>query len=256
MKFPAAIVLLVLLIAVAPARAALSAAQLDSVSASPPRGAHLDPAFAAPDAHGRIRTFGNAFDGRPAFVNFVDYTCTTLCGTDLELLSQAIARSRLDPSRYRIVVIGLNPKDRAQSALAMEQKEIPSALWPATVLLLPNQNVVRRATASLGFHYVYDPEIDQFAHPAVIYVLGPDGRLWRTLSPLTLGATDLRELLAFSRPEPNLFQRVRLLCYAYGPATGLYTLRILALLKNACILTVLVLAVALILMRRAKRRTA
>lgn len=256
MKFPAAIVLLVVLIAVAPARAALSPAQLDSVSASPPRGAHLDPAFAAPDAHGRMRRFGNALGGRPAFVNFVDYTCTTLCGTDLELLAQAIAKSRLDPSRYRIVVIGIDPKDRAQSALAMEQKEIPSALWPATVLLLPDRTAIRRTTTALGFHYVYDSDIDQFAHPAVIYVLGPDGRLRRTLSPLTLGATDLRQILAFSRPEPDLFQRVRLLCYAYDPTTGLYTIRVLALLRDACILTVLVLAVALILMRRAKRRTA
>jgi protein SCO1/2 len=241
---------------VAPAHAALSTAQLDSVAVSPPPGARVDPALSARDAHGRTRTLAAVFGGRAAFVNFVDYTCTTLCGTDLALLSQAVMKSRLDRSRYRIVVIGIDPKDNAQAALAMERKEIPAALWPETVLLLPNQKVVRRATAALGFHFVYDPAIDQFAHPAVIYVVGPDGALRRVLSPLALHIANLRGLLQSSTPQPDLFERIRLLCYAYDPATGLYTLRVLTLLKFACIVTVLMLVGALIVLRRFRRHRA
>lgn len=256
MKLLPAIILLVLIVPVAPVRAALSPAQLDNVAVSPPPGAHLDLSLAAPDAAGRIRTLASVLRSRPAFVNFVDYTCTTLCGTDLELLSQAIVKSRLDRSRYRIIVIGIDPKDPAASAFAMEQKEVPAALWPATTLLLPKANVVQRATAALGFHYVYDSEIDQFAHPAVIYVVAPDGQLRRTLSPFALDATDLSQVLESPAQQPDLFQRVRLLCYAYDPASGFYTLRILTLLKIACIVTVLVLAGGVAFLHRFRRRTA
>lgn len=256
MRVLPAILVFVLAVSAVQARAALSPAQLDSVAVSPPPGARLDPALAAPDAAGRMSTLASVLGGRPAFVNFVDYTCTTLCGTDLALLAQAIAKDHLDPARYRIVAIGIDPRDSAQAALAMERKEIPATLWPDTILLLPKADVVRRATAALGFHYVYDPAIDQFAHPAVIYLLGPDGQLRRTLSPFGLGGTDLRQVLASPAPAPNLFQRVRLLCYAYDPASGVYTLRILALLRIAGILTVLLLAAAVIFLRRFKRRAA
>lgn len=256
MTLIAVIAVLVLSVWVSQAQATLSVEQLERVAVSPPAGARLEPSLAAPDAHGRRRTLGNVLDGRPAFINFVDFACTTLCGTDLELLSQAIVKNRLDPSRYRIILVGIRPKNSAQAALAMERKEIPAALWPDTTLLLPDERMVRHATAALGFHYVYDPDIDQFAHPAVVFVLAPDGELRRTLSPFALGGTDLRQVLESRVPQPDLFQRVRLLCYAYDPATGVYTLRILALLKIACIATVLALAGTLIFLRRFRRRTA
>ena len=254
MKSPLAVALL-LLVTLAPARAALTPAQLDTVAVSPLPGAHLDTALAAPDAQGRIRTLADVLGGRPAFVNFVDYTCTTLCGTDLALLAKALATSGIDGSRYRIVVIGIDPKDRAASARAMERKEIPPALWRQTTLLLPTAKAVERATASLGFHYVYDSSIDQFAHPAVIYVVGPDGALWKTLSPLALQGADLRKALASSAPRTGLFARVRLLCYAYDPATGVYTLRILRVLNVACIATVLMLVGAVLFLRLYRGRT-
>lgn len=244
---------LMLLVAGSSAEAGLSRAQLDSVSASPTAGARLDLAFRGPDASGKSRSIGEILAGRPAFVSFVDYTCNTLCGTDLELLSQAIQTNRLVPSQYRILVIGIDPKDKPKDAVAMERKEIPAALWPAATLLLPNSDVVRRATAALGFHYMYDPAIDQFAHPAIVYVIGPDGALRTALSPFAMSTANLRQLLSAPAPSTSLFERVRLLCYAYDPATGLYSLRIVNLLKIACLLTVVAVAGALIFLRRLGR---
>ncbi|HEX3946024.1 MAG TPA: hypothetical protein VHW69_18265 [Rhizomicrobium sp.] len=244
---------LMLLVAASSAKAALSRAQFDSVSISPSAGARLDPALSAPDASGKWRTIGGVLAGRPAFVSFVDYTCNTLCGTDLELLSHAIQTNRLAPSQYRILVIGIDPKDRPKDARAMERKEIPAALWPAVTMLLPEADVVRRATAALGFHYVYDPAIDQFAHPAIVYMIGADGGLRTALSPFALSTTNLRQLLSAPARANNLYERVRLLCYAYDPATGIYSLRIVNLLKIACLLALLAVAGAVMLLRRAGR---
>ena len=243
---------LLFLLAAGPAWAHLTRAQLDSVSASPPAGARLDPQLTAYDASGTKRSIGSVLAGRTGFVSFVDYTCNTLCGTDLALLSQAIQNSRIPLSQYRIVIIGIDPRDSAQAARAMERKEIPAALWPATVLLRPDLHTLQKATSALGFHSVYDSTIDQFAHPAVIYVVASDGELRAMLSPLTLTPQSLRDALD-AAPASGFFARVVHLCYAYDPATGVYTLRVEMILRIAAIATVLLLGSAVLLLFRNRR---
>lgn len=236
-----------------PARAAdagLSLAALESVRATPPANARIDLSLAARDVTGKFRPLGEILAGRPGFISFVDYTCNTLCGTDLMLLADGLRRADISPSQYRIVVLGIDPKDSPQSALAMEHAELPPSLWPATVLLLPDKNTVAQATAALGFHYVYDAAIDQFAHPAVVYAVGPDGRLRATLSPMKLLASDLRQAISSPSSSPSLYQRIRLLCYAYDPVTGLYTARIDFLLKIAAAASLILLAAFVLLVRR------
>jgi protein SCO1/2 len=233
-----------------PAAAALSHADLAAVSASPPAGARLDMALAVSDVTGATRRIGDWLGPRNGFVAFVDYTCNTLCGTDLLLLSNALLRSHSDPNGYRILVVGIDPKDPPQAARAMERKEIPAALWRDTVLLRPDKAQLAPMTRSLGFHYVYDASIDQFAHPAVVYAIASDGRLRATLSPFSLTTADLGAVFRDSAQPQGLLERVRLLCYAYDPATGLYSLRIVLLLKAAGVATLVALATAVFLWSR------
>jgi protein SCO1/2 len=230
-----------LLLLVTPAWAGLSRADLATVSAAPPRGARLGPNLVVHDVMGKRWTMGQLLGGHPVFFNFVDYTCNTLCGTDLELLSAGIANAHLNPAEYRIVVFGIDPKDSARDALTMARKEIPPALLPRTVLLLPDKRTVDLAAKSLGFHYAYDAEVDQFAHPAAVYVIGSDGGVRGVLSPFALVATDMRAELEATNPSLTIFDRIRLLCYCYDPETGIYSLRIAWMLRIACGFTVLLL---------------
>ena len=241
------LMLLMLLMAPNAAWAGLSRAELQTVSVRPPPGARLNLALAARDTSGLPRSIGAALQGHPGFVNFVDYTCHTLCGTELMLLADGIRRAGLKPDTFRIIAIGLDPKDTAQAALKMEQDQVPAALRPVTTFLLPDQTTVAKATAALGFHYVYDAAADQFAHPAVVYVVAPDGSLRAALSPLALTASDLRRVLETTQPQPlSLYQRIRSICYGYDPVTGRYTPRITFLLKAAALATLLLLALTLL----------
>jgi protein SCO1/2 len=210
--------------------------------------------LSAPDTSGTRRTLREIADGRPLFLNFVDYTCNTLCGTDLMLLADAIRRAGLGPNDLRILVLGIDPKDKAADAVKMKDHEIPPELITASAFLLPDKATVGKATKELGFHYVYDPQIDQFAHPAVVYALSPDGAVRAILSPLSLTAGDLRQ--ALRAPEPlTLYQRIHALCYGYDPVTGIYTARIAFLLQIAAVVTILAIAAALAFLSRARWRT-
>ncbi|HEX3809538.1 MAG TPA: SCO family protein [Rhizomicrobium sp.] len=238
------------------AHAGLSRVQLDSVSAAPLPGAHIDLKLAARDAGGKMRTLGQILDGRPAFFSFVDYTCNTLCGTDLELLSAAIQTAGLKPANYRIVVFGIDPKDTPLAARTLERNEILPGQRNVTAMLMPDKITVARATKALGFRYAYDAAIDQFAHPAVVYLLAPDGTVLSVLSPFALSTADLKTLLQAAAPAPGLYDRVRLLCYCYDPATGIYSLRIAALIKAACGLTLVLLGGGIFFLIRRGRHVA
>jgi len=244
--------LLILALTVTPAAAGLPRSVLDTIEARPPPGAHLDLTMSARDTAGHIRTIGQILKGRPAFVNFVDYTCNTLCGTDLMLLADGIRRAGLRPAAFRIIVIGIDPKDPPRAAVAMEKSEIPPALQGAAIFLLPDQKTVTRATGELGFHYAYDREIDQFAHPSVVYAIDSGGVVRQLLSPLALTAGDMRRVLHDTNGSAaTLFQQIHSLCYAYDPATGTYNLRITLILRIAAALTLALLGASLLLLRGA-----
>lgn len=246
--------MLILALSSTPAAAGLSRSVLNTIAAKPPSGARLDLDLSAPDATGRRRTIREILGGRPAFVNFVDYTCNTLCGTELLLLADGIHRAGLNLADFRIIVIGIDPKDPPRTAVTMEKSEIPPGLRRAAIFLLPDQSTVTRATGELGFHYAYDPAIDQFAHPAVIYVINSVGEVRQLLSPLALTAGDLRGVLQNSTAAgPTFFQQIHSLCYAFDPSTGRYNLRVTFVLRVAATFTLILLGTGIALFSRAWR---
>jgi protein SCO1 len=242
-------VLLVCFFWASTAQGGLTQADLAGVAASPPPGARLDLRLAAPDAAGVTRTIGAILAGRPAFFTFVDYTCTTLCGTSLALLADALERSKLAPSDYRVVVMGIDPKDTPGAATEMATREMPERLRAAGVFLLPDRDTISRATAALGFRYAYDAANDRFAHASAVYVIGSDGGVRRVLSPFALTTGDMESALT-GPAGPSLADRVRLLCYGLDPLHGVYTARIIAMLRLAGVLTVAMLASAVLFLIR------
>jgi protein SCO1 len=243
-----------MLLPIAAAHAGLSQADLGVVAAAPPPDARLDLALSAPDIAGNRRRLGDVLAGKPAFLVFADYTCTTLCGPILSLLANAIERAQLSAAAFRILVVSIDPKDSAQSAETMARGEIPSSLRPATTFLLPDEATVTAATAALGYRFAYDASADQFAHPAAVYVIAADGRVQGVLSPFSLTTGDLGETLTrAATSQAGLLQQIRLLCYAYDPVTGIYSARIDILLKLGAGATVIVLGAAILVLGRRER---
>ena len=111
-------------------------------------------------------------------------------------------------------------------------------------------------TASLGYRAVYDSKNDQFAHPAALFVLTPDGRVARVLSGLGIDPVDLRLALveAGEGHIGTITDQVRLLCYGFDPALGIYTSSIKRWLDFGWLLTAIGLAGAIGVMTLKNRR--
>ncbi len=244
-----------------PALANFTSAQLAGISASPPPQAALPLALSFEDDKGRSRTIGNTIGGVPAVVIFADFTCRTLCGPIVEFTAAGLAKTGLRPGLdYRLVVIGINPRDGIDTAQAMRAQHIGpnDPVGRATVFLGGGDADIRAATQAVGLHYAYDAEHDQYAHPAAAYVVDSTGRVRRVMSPIGLDGGDLRLAIidAGHGAVGGLADQLHLLCYGFDPAKGIYTERITTMLGYAAGATLVILAAGIFGMVARQRRRA
>jgi protein SCO1 len=249
----------IFMVASAPAGATFNAGDLDGISANPSAGAALPLALSFTDQTGRPRTLAAALAGAPDVIIFADYTCRTLCGPILEFAAAGLEKTGLRPATdYHVVIIGLNPKDGVDAARAMEAAHFSAddPIKHAAFFLTGTPTTIAAATGALGYHYRYDAEHDQYAHPAAVYVTDAKGNVTRVLSALGLDGADLRLALvdAGRGAVGGLGDRIRLLCYGYDPVRGVYTERITFILELAAAATVGVMAAGLAALLALERR--
>src|SRR5581483_692754 len=202
------------------ARANFTRAQLAQISASPSPQAALPIGLSFHDENGRDTTIAGALGATPAVVIFADYTCRTLCGPILEFTLAGLGKTGLRPGiDYRLIVIGINPRDGIDTARAMRVQHLTSdnPVAGAAVFLSGSDAAIHAVTQAAGLHYAYDSEHDQYAHPAAAYIVDSAGVVRRVMSPVGLDGGDLRLAIidAGQGAVGTLADRLHLLCYGF-----------------------------------------
>lgn len=260
MRTPGLIVFLFAALSV-PAGAQVTPSQLADVRVDARAGAALPLSLRFADAEGATRSLGESVGGTPAVIVFADYTCTNICGPVLALAAAGLTQTGLSPGKdFHLVVIGLDPKDGAGEARRMGASHVgaDSPLARASTFLIGNADALRGATEAAGYHYVYDREHDQFAHPAAAFVVAKDGRIVRVLSGLGLTGDNLRLALvdAGRGRVGGVLDQIKLHCFGFDPVRGLYTASIMRMLAIAGGTTVLLLLCGLVFLTVVLRRRA
>jgi len=250
----------ILFLAAVPARASIAQHDLNQVGVTPPSNAALPLDLPLQGEDGSTKPMRSWLGATPDVLVLADYTCKTLCGPVISIASDGLARSGLRPGKdFRLIVVGLDPKDTAADAANMKQAQVGGEIAATSVFLRGDAEIIGVLTKALGFSSVYDRDRDQFAHPAAAFVIAPDGRLARALPGLALEPASLRLALvdAGKGAVGTFTDHVRLLCYGYDPASGTYTVaigRLLAASGGATILA-LVLLIGLLLRREHAARS-
>lgn len=223
-------------------------------------GAALPLGAALRDASGRRVHLGDFFRGEPV-VLVLDYLrCRTLCGVVLEHTAKTLALTPLGAGRdYQVVAVSIDPRDGpAESSMARKKylEGLPASSAAAWHFLTGSDTAVRSIANAVGFHYRYDPAIDQYAHPAGIMIATPRGTIARYLLGVGFRPLDLRLALTeashgrISSPVSDLL----LLCYCYDPGTGQYSFAIRNTTRALCAATVLGLGFMVFRLCRPKTR--
>jgi protein SCO1/2 len=197
-------------------------------------------------------------------LSLVYYRCPGLCNRSLNSLTETLRGLPYEIGKdFDVLTVSFDPREKPPLAAAKKKAYLEEYGRPVAAdgwhFLTGDELPTIRLAQAVGFRYVFDPGTDQFQHAAGILVLTPEGRVSRYFYGLQYPTQDLRFALedaSAGKIGSPVTRPLRLLCYAYDPATGRYNFVPLRLVQAGGILTVLVLGGYVIVQMRRERRKA
>ncbi len=199
--------------------------------------------------------------GRPVILNLVYYSCPMLCTLVLNGETEAMRAIPWTPgNEYEVVTISIDPQDnfdtaRKKKAIYLNSFDRPASGWH---FLADTNGNAKRLAEQVGFHYKYDERIQQFAHPAAIMILTPEGKMARYLYGVRYSPRDVRFALAEASEGRTTMaiEKILLFCYHYDPTVGSYTVFAMNLMRGGAVVTVVVLTWYILWMFRTEKKRA
>lgn len=199
---------------------------------------------------------------KPALMVLYYSDCPMLCSLVLTGLQKVIPEIPLKPGMdYNIIGVSIDPREGIDKLKAGRERfsagfpaGTPATAWK---FFRTDSAEIRRLTTALGFRYFWDEKIQQFAHPAVVFAITPDGRISRYLYGIEFKPQDVRMALleAADGRIGNTIDKLILYCYHYDPASKSYAVAATRIMQLAGGFTVLLLVIFFIGLNRGNKRT-
>jgi protein SCO1 len=171
--------------------AAVGAAHAGEASAPGPREAGLEPHLGGPvprsprfhASDGRELAFGEVLErGKPVLLVLAYNRCNMLCSLVLRSVSRLMLDFGLRPGDdFSLVTISIDPRDTVFEASRMQAALLDAAGYEGQTrrwtFLVGEPPAIDAVAGALGFRYRWDPSTEQYAHPAVLFTLSPEGKV-------------------------------------------------------------------------------
>jgi len=211
------------------------------------------------DEAGKDVTLGDYFHQRPVILALVYYRCPMLCGEVLNGLTSSLNILKFDLGRdFDVVTVSIDPRETPD--VAAKIKEVYLRRYGRHLatseqgwhFLTGTQDQIDQLAKAVGFRYVYDPRINQYAHASGIQVVTPEGKLSQYYFGIEYSPKDLRlGLIEASKNRiGTVVDKLILYCYHYDPTTGHYGAIAMRVLRIGGVVTVLLLGGFIITMAR------
>ncbi len=192
---------------------------------------------------------GDYFHKRPVLLVLDYYRCPNLCGIVLNSLVSSLKDLTYDAGdHYEVVIVSIDPRDTPNISALKKLGYVDSYQRPQTAdgwhFLTGSPEAIKKLADTVGFHYVYDPSSDQYAHPSGMIVLTPGGVTSRYFFGIEFPPAqmnDALEVAAASKVNSPVYDFL-LLCCRYNPLQGKYGVLIFNIMRAAGCLMVLVVA--------------
>lgn len=245
-----------------PATAQPLAPAMHAVDVDEHLGNTLERGLQFTDHTGKAVTLGDYFDGkRPVLLTMNYFRCPVLCNVQLNELTEALRLFDWTPGdeHFRVVTVSIDPREQTELAGTKRSNHLQALGRGDEVdwaFLTGDALNIRLLAAQLGIQYAYDPEQDQYAHPAVIVFASPEGKIARYIYGLSYASNDLKFGLieASEGRVGTTLDRFILSCFHYDATLGRYGPFAFGLMRIAGALTVLLIGIALLFYWRRERR--
>jgi protein SCO1/2 len=131
---------------------------------------------------------------------------------------------------FEVVTVSIDPQETATLAMLKKESYITELGRPGAAsgwhFLTGREANIRKLTDAVGFGYRYDNERQQYAHPAGIFLVTPDGRMARYLYGVVFDPRTLKLALteAGEGKVGNAGDQILLYCYHYDANAGRYVI--------------------------------
>jgi protein SCO1/2 len=201
---------------------------------------------------------------KPILLTLAYYRCPMLCGLVLKGLTKGVSELGFLPGNdFQMITVSINPEEEFTLAAAKKKNHIAALKKPVNknswVFLTGTGENSKKLADALGFKYYYVEERDEYAHPAVSFILTEDGVISRYLYGIEYKESDLRlSLVEASRGKiGSTLDRIILYCFHYDPDAGSYVLFAGNLMRMGGVVTLFAIGIFLaILWRREIKRRA
>jgi protein SCO1/2 len=217
------------------------------------------------DADGATVRLGDLFDGkRPTVFVFAYHTCPMLCSLVLDATVKALNDVAWTVGeQFDVVSLSIDPKDTPETATKKRAQVVGN--YPRAKgrtrgwhFLVGDETNIRKVTEAVGFKYNYDARQKQYAHPAAIYLLSPEGHIARYLYGIQYEPSDVRLglLEASEGRSVSTTERILLFCYHYDPQGKHYAIVAMNVMRLGGAVTVVLLGGFLAIFWARERRRA
>ena len=207
-------------------------------------------------------TLGEYFKtGKPVLLTLAYYKCPMLCTFVLNGLSKAVGQIAFTPGNdFQMITVSIDPTENPVLAAAKKKNQIAAIGkmvdengWEFLVGSAAN---IRSLANTVGFRYYYIEDREEYAHPAVSFILTDKGVISRYLYGLEYPEQDLRlALLEASQGKiGDTFDKFLLFCFHYDPDEKTYVLFAGNVMRVGGVITMLLLGGGLFILWRRERK--
>ncbi|MCM2277753.1 MAG: SCO family protein [Oligoflexia bacterium] len=199
--------------------------------------------------------------GRPVVLNLAYYGCPTLCGFIFQGMVKAFQELDWVPGqRFEVVTVSIDPREKPELAGSKKKSLVEAVARPGIErgwhFLTGSEDQIRALAGEVGFGYRYVAADQQYAHPAALILLTPEGKVSRYVYGIEYPPRDLKLSLieASSGRLGTIIDRVLLFCYRYDPVTRRYSVIATRLVQAGSAVLIIALGLYLALFWRKQRR--
>jgi protein SCO1/2 len=208
----------------------------------------LDLTFVDEQSHaGPLRQY---FTGKkPVVLQMGYFQCPMLCTLTSRGLAESLKQVTLNAgSDFDVVFVSIDPKETPALAAAKKESFIKeygrSETETGWHFLTGKEEQIKKLADAVGFQYRWIPSAQQFAHPAVLMVCTPDGRVSRYLYGVKFDPRTVRLSLveASDGKVGSTVDRFILTCFSYDGHLGKYAFFAINLMKAGGAVMIVLLA--------------
>jgi protein SCO1/2 len=198
------------------------------------------------DQKGNNVTLGDFVGDKPVVMGLIYYKCPSLCNQVLNGLLSALKVLNFDVGdQFDVVMVGIDEREQPVTANAKLTSYLNEYDRGTTEkgwhFLTGEKPEILRVAKSVGYSYKFDIKRDQYAHPAGIVVITPDGKVSKYFLGVEYSPRDLKLAVMDASEERigSVVEQALAFCFLWDPNSGKYSFAIVRVLQVGGVLTVI-----------------